>query len=112
MSSSEHYQQASYVLSNLELRRGGIKSLVFQSDFTNKKLVYAVVAETMKYANVLQILLRMLYTKIGYVENNHSKEDCSGDLFASENKWLVRVIHLQYDISFVHVMVTFINSNK
>lgn len=98
MSSSEHYQQASYVLSNLELRRGGIKSLVFQSDFTNKKLVYAVVAETMKYANVLQILLRMLYTKIGYVENNHSKEDCSGDLFASENKWLVRV--MIYDLLF------------
>ena len=92
-----HYREASSVLAKLEARRGGIKSLVFQSDFTNKKLVYAVVAETMKYAQVLQVLLNMLYKQVGYVSSNDGGSD-DNDIFAPPNKWLVRV--MVYDLLF------------
>lgn len=92
-----HYREASSVLTKLEARRGGIKSLVFQSNFTNKKLVYAVVAETMKYAQVLQVLLNMLYKQVGYVSSNDSGGD-DNDIFAPQNKWLVRV--MVYDLLF------------
>ena len=90
-----HYHEASSVLTQLEARRGGIKSLVFQSNFANKKLVYALVAETMKYSPALQILMNRLYQKVGYID---SGEDGSADLFAPENKWLVRV--MVYDLLF------------
>ena len=93
-----HYCAASTVLDNLEARRGGIKSLVFQSDYANKKLVYAVVAETMKYSSVLHILMRALYSKIGYVESGEGIHGYEFDIFAPRNKWLVRV--MVYDLLF------------
>ena len=92
-----HYREASSVLTKLESRRGGIKSLVFQSDFSNKKLVYAVVAETLKYADVLHIIMRKLYKQVGYLNEDEDGSD-ENDIFAPRNKWLVRV--MVYDLLF------------
>ena len=88
-----HYTQAAYVLDQLEARRGGIKTLVFQSDFVNKKLIYAMVAETLKFAVVIEELLRDLYARGNTHSNAHWNDDAATrDIFDSKNKWLVRVM--------------------
>lgn len=87
------YVQAAHVLDMLEARRGGIKTLVFQSDFAKKKLIYALVAETLKYSEVIEELMRELYT----MGNTHSDRHWNDDeetagIFDPKNKWIVRVM--------------------
>eukprot|EP00946_MAST-07B_sp_MAST-7B-sp1_P003050 g3050.t1 len=88
-----HYTQAAHVLDQLEARRGGIKTLVFQSDFANKKLVYAMVAETLKYSSVIEELLRDLYAHGNAHSDQHWNDDnATRGIFDTHNKWLVRLM--------------------
>jgi putative methyltransferase len=88
-----HYAQAAHVLDQLEARRGGIKTLVFQSDFANKKLVYAMVAETLKYAGVIETLLRDLYARGNAHSDRHWNDDeATRGIFDADNKWIVRAM--------------------
>ena len=87
------YTQAAHVLDQLEARRGGIKTLVFQSDFAKKKLVYAMVAETLKYSGVIEALLRDLYTRgNGHSDQHWNDDQATRGIFDADNKWVVRVM--------------------
>uniref|UniRef100_A0A8C2Y6K9 NOP2/Sun RNA methyltransferase 5 n=1 Tax=Coturnix japonica TaxID=93934 RepID=A0A8C2Y6K9_COTJA len=51
------YRAAAAVLSGMERGEGGIKSLVYGSDFPRARQLYALVAETLRYGPVLDALL-------------------------------------------------------
>ncbi|XP_031447835.1 probable 28S rRNA (cytosine-C(5))-methyltransferase [Phasianus colchicus] len=51
------YSAAAAVLSGLERGEGGLKSLVYGSDFPHARQLYALVAETLRYGPVLEALL-------------------------------------------------------
>ncbi|XP_072209714.1 28S rRNA (cytosine-C(5))-methyltransferase [Excalfactoria chinensis] len=51
------YSAAAAVLSGLERGEGGLKSLVYGSDFPRTRQLYALVAETLRYGPVLEALL-------------------------------------------------------
>eukprot|EP00076_Gallus_gallus_P046821 XP_415710.4 probable 28S rRNA (cytosine-C(5))-methyltransferase [Gallus gallus] len=51
------YSAAAAVLSGLERGEGGLKNLVYGSDFPHARQLYALVAETLRYGPVLEALL-------------------------------------------------------